>query len=626
MMNNISQLDALRSATNRAQVAQILGIKHQLLTHILYKKGKEGQNYKKFQIPKKKGGTREINAPTEGLKDLQRKLANLITECLNEISVALDTPNTVSHGFMEGRSIFTNAFPHKNKRYVFNIDLKDFFGTITFQRLRGFLISDSSFELNKDVATVLAQIACHEGKLPQGSPSSPIMSNLIGQILDMHLVKLAAQNGCSYTRYADDITFSTNKRDFPSPIAKKLEISESWIPGRQLAGLVKKCGFEINSDKTRMQYRDSRQEVTGLVTNRRLNVKAEYRHDVRAKVFTLLNTGTYFNKISKIDENGVQSLSEEPGSINQLHGRLGFIYSLDSFHLLRTEEHSYNFFASKQQLDQYTNKNKSKEKESSKFKSKKDVGNKKTRESMYYRFLLYKILYANTKPLLICEGKTDVVYLSKAMHSLCENFPSLTAVGAEGKKKLTFQLFKFADTSTGSILRIKNGGAGSLSNLIESYLEESTRFQAPKPKHPVIFIVDNDAAVKDKGALYDKIEKITKTKPTGNESFIFISENIYLVATPLNGKVESCIEDLFTQEDKEIPVDGKTFDVNVKKDTDKLYGKATFAYKVVEKFNLNFEGFVPFVQNIVSAIEDFYQPPSKAVGNADDFGISGDLQ
>jgi hypothetical protein len=104
---------------------------------------------------------------------------------------------------------------------VLNIDLEDFFGTVNLGRVRGFFIKERNFALKPRVATVLAQIACHDNALPQGSPCSPVISNLIGHVLDIQLSALARKTGCTYSRYADDITFSTNKQVFPPAIAKR---------------------------------------------------------------------------------------------------------------------------------------------------------------------------------------------------------------------------------------------------------------------------------------------------------------------------------------------------------------------------------------------------------------------
>jgi len=162
------------------------------------------------------------------------------------------------------------------------MDLEDFFPSINFGRIRGFLVNDKNFALNERVATVIAQIACHEKKLPQGSPCSPVISNLIAHVLDMHLVKLAAKTGCTYSRYADDLTFSTNKRSFPPDIAQQSEVdTHQWMPSSKMREIVKHCGFQINSQKTNMQYWNSRQVVTGLVVNRKVNVRSEYHRNVR---------------------------------------------------------------------------------------------------------------------------------------------------------------------------------------------------------------------------------------------------------------------------------------------------------------------------------------------------------
>ena len=102
------------------------------------------------------------------------------------------------------------------RRWVFNLDLEDFFPSINFGRVRGFLLKNRDFRAESEHrATVISQIACHENSLPQGSPCSPVISNLVAHLLDMRLVRLASSVGCTYSRYADDLTFSTNKKIFP---------------------------------------------------------------------------------------------------------------------------------------------------------------------------------------------------------------------------------------------------------------------------------------------------------------------------------------------------------------------------------------------------------------------------
>lgn len=490
----LSTLTRLRVATSRAHIASILGIKLQDLTFLLYKKA-EDKKYISFVISKKSGGKRKISAPINSLKSLQKKTAGILQECISEIEVDTKRINRASHGFRLDKSILTNASAHRNKRYVFNIDLEDFFSSITFPRIRGYLISDKNFGFNPLVATTIAQIACMDSKLPQGSPCSPIISNLIAGILDVHLARLASANGCIYTRYADDITFSTNKIDFPAAVARhSAEQSHDWTVGKQLAGLIKKSGFSINASKTRMQYRTSRQQVTGLVVNKKISAPQEYRHQVRAYVNSLIRRGFY------LVENGKK---KEEGSIQKLHGMLGFIHAVESVYRTDLERHAYNYPGVF--IDE-----------------RKPTGNL----AIYRRFLLYTRFYANHQPLLICEGKTDNVYISNAIHQRKTDFPLLIRKSEDGKDVISFQFFKYArkhrrksdiylpNYSTAMILGNGSGGGPNLAGLMSAYRSELKKFVSPGGEFPVIFIVDSDSGGKP---VFKAIETITKTKPSGIE-------------------------------------------------------------------------------------------------------------
>ncbi|MFM0204226.1 retron Ec67 family RNA-directed DNA polymerase/endonuclease [Paraburkholderia fungorum] len=330
-----NKLEWFQSAKSRAALAMLLDIKHQDLTYLLYVK-KDAEKYNQFSIPKRSGGTRDIFAPTSELKSLQRKLAAALEECISDIEKLTNRKNKASHGFRLGKSILTNASAHRNKRYVFNIDLEDFFPSITGQRVRGFLIKDRNFAFDASIATTIAHIACRDGKLPQGSPCSPVISNMIAGVLDVHLSRLAKVHGCIYTRYADDITFSTNKEDFPVDIACRDDGNEHcWKVGAELHRLILRSGFAINEKKTRMQYRDSRQQVTGLVVNKKVNVSAEYRYLVRAYVAALVKNGKYVVKRQVTDVTGNLETVTEDGTPAQLQGMLGFIHSVDSVVNLR---------------------------------------------------------------------------------------------------------------------------------------------------------------------------------------------------------------------------------------------------------------------------------------------------
>lgn len=573
----MSQLAKLKSAQNLHDVAALLGFKASALSFILYKKT-DALKYKKFEIPKRFGGTRQICAPMPELKLLQGRLSVLLQNCVDEINITNGLTDRISHGFKRKHSILTNAKEHRNRKYVFNVDLTDFFGSINFGRVRGFFLKDKNFSLHKDVATVLAQIACFENALPQGSPCSPVISNLIGHVLDVHLVRLASRTGCTYSRYADDLTFSTNKPVFPTSIANRTAGEENkWNPGKELARLVVKCGFEMNPLKTRMQYRDSRQEVTGLVVNRKVNIRSEYRHTVRAMVHNMFTKGGFDFVTKSVDDKGIAVVNKIAGTPNQLHGMLGFIDGVDL----------YNKKLSSKNGD-----------------SKSQTGTT-SKETMYRRFLLFKEFYAAPIPVIICEGKTDNVYILHAIRSMAASYPQLATMNADGTIKLTVRIYKYTGNSTGRILGI-NGGTGELSNFIRQYSREIKKFKAPGAQQPIILLVDNDDGATKKGSIFSSVKEITKVVVTGKEPFIHVAGNMYVVPTPLEaGKTQSMIEDFFDDKTKSIPVGGKSFSLSKDFDVASHYGKHVFAQKVIAAHadKIDFSAFKVILSNLALVID-----------------------
>lgn len=247
-------------------LCRLLKVDQKKLLSFLYKKN--SSHYVSFSIPKRNGTPRAIVAPKRVLKRLQRELLEHLEKFY--------TPKSSTHGFVEGRSIKTNAHIHSGKKYVFNIDLKDFFGSIHFGRVRNLFMAQP-FNAPRNVATVIAHICCSDGRLAQGSPTSPLISNMICRKLDAQLQALAKTGKCHFTRYADDITFSftTPLKYLPKDI---IEVSEDRraIPGRELEEIIKANGFMINPEKTRLQHRSQRQMVTGLIVNERPNVTREF--------------------------------------------------------------------------------------------------------------------------------------------------------------------------------------------------------------------------------------------------------------------------------------------------------------------------------------------------------------
>lgn len=587
-------LQLFQAATSRSDVAALLDIKVKDLTHLLYVMKAE-EKYKTFDIPKRSGGIRKINAPIKKVKSLQRKLADRLEHCLTLIEGTTGLKNPSSHGFRRGKSIITNAAMHRNRRFVFNIDLQDFFPSITGKRIRGLLIKDRKFGFHKDVATTIAHIACHNGELPQGGPCSPVISNMIASVLDFHLSRLARDNGCTYTRYADDITFSTNKKNFPSAIAVCDESGEHhWKVGNQLAGLIKKSGFLVNEKKTRMQYRTSRQQVTGLVVNKRVNVTSEYKRLVRAYLFSLINHDKF--TIKKVERSAQgDSVSLIDGTREQLHGMLGFVHSVDSVFHTNVKKYPQNYPGMQTDI-------------------KKDTKKPTGILELYRRFLFFTKFFSNTLPLIVCEGKTDIVYLSNAVHQLKLEFPQLIAKDANGADVLNFRFLKYArkhkrkkndcspDFSTVQILGAGSGGGPNLGNLIVNYKSEISKFRAPKGKFPVIFVVDNDSGGKD---VFNRVKNIMKI--TGHEPFVHLFGNLYIVPLPLCGAEKKSIEDLFDPSDIAKGIDGKSFDFTKDSSDATSIGKPGFAYDFVAKQaeNLEWRGFRPLLQNICAVLDNY---------------------
>ena len=235
------------------------------------------QLYTEFEIPKRSQGVRTIKAPRAALKEIQRRLAGLLSEAYS--------PRRSTHGFVAGRNVLTNATPHASRRFVLNVDLKEFFPSINFGRVRGALLA-RPFELAPGVATTIARLACHENHLPQGAPTSPVLANIVCIRLDSELARLSKSFGLRYTRYADDLTFSTGRKTFPDSIARAVNPpfgTEAKV-GEALAKVIESNGFAVNDKKVRLLHRQHSQRVTGLIVNRFLNVSRTYVRRIRAMI------------------------------------------------------------------------------------------------------------------------------------------------------------------------------------------------------------------------------------------------------------------------------------------------------------------------------------------------------
>jgi RNA-directed DNA polymerase len=230
--------------------------------------------YTSFAIPKRRGGTRLITAPVPRLRLLQARLLRLLA--------SIYRPHSSVHGFVAGRGILSNAIPHVRRRFVLNVDLKNFFDTINFGRVRGALIS-KPYMLDPRIATIIARLCCKDNALPQGAPTSPILANMVCLRLDGELSRLGRAFKCRYTRYADDITFSSNHNDFPRELAALIlpPYGTHATVGDSLGETIRSNGFLVNAEKTRLYHKANSQRVTGLTVNRKPNVSRTYIRSIR---------------------------------------------------------------------------------------------------------------------------------------------------------------------------------------------------------------------------------------------------------------------------------------------------------------------------------------------------------
>ena len=240
-----------------------------------------GYDYSRFTIPKRRGGTRQIEAPGEKLKALQRRI-------LQRLLNPLPLPPAAT-GFVPGRSIVDNARPHAGQAVVVNLDLANFFPGITQQRVETVF---RGLGWNADASAILGRICTSEGRLPQGAPTSPALSNLVCRRLDWRLAALAHKCRGQYTLYADDITLSlpglgSNRRLRPRPRGAKPLARPPRGPSRRILTLIRAIieeeGFQIQMKKrVRVQRAHQRQTATGLVVNQRVNLPRATRRLMRA--------------------------------------------------------------------------------------------------------------------------------------------------------------------------------------------------------------------------------------------------------------------------------------------------------------------------------------------------------
>ncbi len=275
-------------ANTAAELARAMGVPLGELRFLAYSREVSTiTHYRRFTIPKRTGGERVISAPRARLKKLQHWILEKI---LAHVPLS---PN--AHGFVPGRSTVSNATPHLRSAIVINVDLKDFFPTVSYRRVKGLF---AKLGYSEEVATVLG-LLCSEPeivettldqityyvartnrRLPQGAPTSPALTNILCRRLDARIAGYAAKHGYTFTRYADDLTLSTKD--------KNAKVGSALAFLRRVTAAE---GFAVHPEKVRVVRSGGRQEVTGVVVNEKPGVvRAEMRR-FRALLYQIEKDG-----------------------------------------------------------------------------------------------------------------------------------------------------------------------------------------------------------------------------------------------------------------------------------------------------------------------------------------------
>lgn len=284
------------------QLADFLGFGQKTLFDFLRYIDRE---YRTTNIRKKNGGGRTLHVPSPKLKRIQ---SIILRNILNAFPVS-----HYATAYKKGAVLADNAVPHVGKRYLLKLDVTDFFGSIRFDQVYRAAFNANYFP--KQIGLMLTRLCCRQDVLPQGAPTSPALSNLVLKNFDNNMGAWCAKRGIAYTRYCDDMTFSSDQ-----PLYHVYEKAKAMLG---------EMGFQINEKKTRFVTSSSRQSVTGLTVNEKVSVSKDYKRKLRQEVHYVLRFGAFadipweFCKTLKgPDDQYVQYLQH-------LQGRLHFVLQVE---------------------------------------------------------------------------------------------------------------------------------------------------------------------------------------------------------------------------------------------------------------------------------------------------------
>ena len=288
----ILQIHGLPYFNNSSELADLIHIDYSRM-QLYVEKG--FRFYKRCYIPKKNGSFREIYQPCKELKAIQAWILRNILDLL--------IPSNQASAYIKGRTIQYHLRPHNNFRYFYCIDIDDFFPSIKSNRVKKIF---ENIGYSSEAAYLLTVLTTYNGFLPQGGVTSPSLSNLICLSLDKRLYGLTSRRNITYTRYADDMVFSSNNRNELNKTSKTIKI------------IVKDEKFKLNDDKTRFLGPKKQCKITGLVkdtSNPEFRIGRKKKRIMRSIIFNAYVNGVFLDSKYK--------------SINAINGWLSYLKSVD---------------------------------------------------------------------------------------------------------------------------------------------------------------------------------------------------------------------------------------------------------------------------------------------------------
>ncbi len=290
--------------TDSRQLASTLRIRAKHLYSVLKS---INSHYTTHKFVQKNGKVRIINEPSISLKSIQRTIYYVILQHL--------TVSKYAKAYRPRVTIKQNAVPHIGKKYLLKMDIKDFFPSITFTRVYGAAFNANLFP--KHIGTILTTLCCKDDCLPQGAPTSPALSNLVMKNFDEFLGKWCEEKGIAYTRYCDDLTFSSDKPLYGVYLKAK--------------SMLENMGFEVNEKKTKFITSGNRQTVTGLTVNQKLNISSVYKRKLRQDVYYALKFGPESAIIRGRHENYIDNgKTLNAGYLYHLLGKVNYVLSIEN--------------------------------------------------------------------------------------------------------------------------------------------------------------------------------------------------------------------------------------------------------------------------------------------------------